>query len=108
MIYERYPDLLPDAEKIIAQKRRPFFGRIVLLRLVRIQSVMWVEILDVDPEKIDVIYHSTSLCPHTGPDRLHLPARYILYVGDRTAYKNFRAAGYCFHADKGKNIQIFI
>lgn len=102
MIYERYPDLLPDAEKIIAQKRETILRADRIIAISENTKRDVVEILDVDPEKIDVIYHSTSLCPHTGPDRLHLPARYILYVGDRTAYKNFRRLAIAFTQIKEK------
>lgn len=89
MIYERYPQLLPNAQEVIRQKRTTILraDRIIAISEQTKRDV--VEILGVEPEKIDVIYHSTGLTPHSGRDRLTLPAHYILYVGDRTPYKNF-------------------
>ena len=48
-----------------------------------------IEILKINPEKIDVIYHGTSLRA-SQEHNLSLPEKYILFVGDRTFYKNFQ------------------
>ncbi len=88
MIYERLPGL-PCAEDVIRQKRETILGaeRVIAISEYTKRDVM--ELLGVPEEKIDVVYHSTSLRPnkHAGE---RLPYRYILYVGDRSAgYKNF-------------------
>ena len=45
---------------------------------------------DVDPDKVRVIWHGNSLVPDLrAPFQLDLPERYILFVGNRKAYKNF-------------------
>lgn len=45
---------------------------------------------DIDPDKVRVIWHGNSLIPDLrAPFRLDLPERYILFVGNRKAYKNF-------------------
>ncbi|WP_018618489.1 glycosyltransferase family 4 protein [Spirosoma luteum] len=51
-----------------------------------------IELLDVNPEKIEVIYHGCSFPPSVistteEPDRA--PNPYLLYVGSRHVYKNF-------------------
>ncbi|MDF0551625.1 glycosyltransferase family 1 protein [Kamptonema sp. UHCC 0994] len=50
-----------------------------------------IEILNVDPNKISVVYHGYSLNSYdsntTAPN---IPHPYILYVGDRGTYKNFK------------------
>ncbi len=50
-----------------------------------------VEILGIDPKKIDVVYHGSSIMsgsfPETAP--VESPMRYILYMGNREGYKNF-------------------
>ncbi|MEG2946426.1 MAG: glycosyltransferase family 1 protein, partial [Bacteroidales bacterium] len=47
-----------------------------------------IEVLHIDPAKIDVVYHGVR--PLTQEYHgLHLPERYVLYVGDRNSYKNF-------------------
>ena len=51
-----------------------------------------VELLDIKPEKIDVIYHGCSFPPEeTGFTEVPVPVPYpyILYVGTRNVYKNF-------------------
>jgi len=49
-----------------------------------------IDLLNIDPQKIDVIYlnHSISKIQHTSVSGL--PEKYILYVGNREGYKNFK------------------
>ncbi len=96
MIYERYPDLLPNAEEVIAQKRKTILGANRIIAISENTKKDVIEMLGIAPEKIDVIYHSTSMKPHVGPHRLTLPQRFLLYVGDRDAYKNFRRLAVAF------------
>lgn len=44
---------------------------------------------DIPDEKISVIHHGVNLAPPEYCSVPALPARYILYVGDRLGYKNF-------------------
>lgn len=44
---------------------------------------------DIDPNKIEVIYHGSSIKIH--PEvTVQFPEKYILYVGSRETYKNFK------------------
>ena len=43
-----------------------------------------------DTQKIDVIYHSTSMKHFSVKHKLQIPERFLLFVGDRTPYKNFK------------------
>lgn len=44
---------------------------------------------DIDPSKIEVIYHGSSIKIH--PEvTVQFPEKYILYVGSRETYKNFK------------------
>lgn len=89
MIHERFADWIPDAERYIREKKE------VITRASRIIAISEntkkdiVELLHIAPEKIDVIYHSTSMKPHTGRFNLKLPEHFVLYVGERSLYKNF-------------------
>ncbi len=89
MIHEKFPECFSDSNKIIAQKRE------VITRAHRIIAISEntkkdiIEILNVDPQKIDVIYHGTSMKPFQGKFKLNLPERFLLFVGDRNPYKNF-------------------
>lgn len=89
MIYERFPNIFSDADIVIQQKKE------VITRANRIIAISEntkkdiVELLHIDPKKIDVVHHGTSMKPHTGKYKLKLPKRYLLYIGDRAPYKNF-------------------
>lgn len=50
-----------------------------------------IEILDIEPDKISVIYHGYSLNSNENHQlKVNIPEPYILYVGDRGGYKNFQ------------------
>ena len=69
-----------------------------------------IDILDVDPNKISVIYHGYSLNCYPINDRLdaHIPQPYILYVGERGGYKNFQRflQAYAISSQLRENFQI--
>lgn len=50
-----------------------------------------VRILNVSPDKIDVVHHGNSLVLPANVDKIDitLPERYVLFVGGRNGYKNF-------------------
>lgn len=48
-----------------------------------------VNIFGTSPDKIDVVYLGSSLNNQNSADMPYLPDKYILYVGNRGAYKNF-------------------
>lgn len=51
-----------------------------------------IEILNVEPSKISVVYHGYSLNTYSSDTVApNLPHPYILYVGERGGYKNFNA-----------------
>ncbi|MDZ7933855.1 MAG: hypothetical protein U5M51_02540 [Emticicia sp.] len=50
-----------------------------------------MDIFNIAPEKVEVIYHSTHFATFQ-PDpniKISTPKRYLLYVGNRDNYKNF-------------------
>ena len=50
-----------------------------------------IEILGINENKITVIHHAVSLAKNPAEPGFDLPARYLLYIGDRGAeYKNFK------------------
>jgi len=48
-----------------------------------------IEFYNINPDKIDVIYHGQSADPNIEQKIENLPAKYILFVGQRYHYKNF-------------------
>lgn len=93
MIHEKFVQQFPglDDGGLITEQKRVLAQRAA--RIIAISESTKrdvVELLDVDPAKIDVIYLGSSLRampvqPDTGPK----PAPYLLFVGRRERYKNF-------------------
>lgn len=89
MIHEIFPEFCCDSGIVIPRKKE------VITRANRIIAISEntkkdiIRLLHINPEKIDVIYHSTSMKPFAGKHRLELPEKFLLYVGDRGPYKNF-------------------
>jgi hypothetical protein len=89
MIYERFPESFSSAEEIICQKKEIIMKANRIIAISEYTKKDIIEILKINPEKIDVIYHGTSLRA-SQEHNLSLPKKYILFVGDRTFYKNFQ------------------
>jgi glycosyltransferase involved in cell wall biosynthesis len=90
MIHELFPgdfpnSSVPEGKKQLAMKAR----RIIAISETTKRDI--VRLYGIDDAKIDVIYHGNSLTlPADGPRPTCLPARYLLFVGNRGIYKNFR------------------
>lgn len=54
-----------------------------------------VELLHINPDNIKVIYHGCSLNPNQQAE-MDLPGRFILFVGERSGYKNFERLAKAF------------
>lgn len=94
--HERYPDLLPDARKVIRRKEK--LAR-AATRIIAISENTRRDIIDyygIDADKIDVIHHGySSLATNRTPvDGIEAP--YLLFVGDRRRYKNFKGLAEAF------------
>ncbi|WP_288214077.1 glycosyltransferase family 4 protein [uncultured Bacteroides sp.] len=90
MVHEKFPQLVPDSQTQIRQKKEVINNAKRIIAISKNTKKDIIDILGISPEKIDVIYHGTSMKPFTGKYQLKLPKRYLLYVGDRTPYKNFQ------------------
>jgi glycosyltransferase involved in cell wall biosynthesis len=72
---------------------RPLMERVIknASRIISISETTKTDLLDtfmLDPDKIDVIYHGYNDDPK--PEKTNSFGRYLLYVGDRGGYKNFK------------------
>ena len=91
MIHEKFPQYVTDANITIGHKKK------VITRANRIIAISEntkkdiIEIFNINPQKIDVIYHSTSMKHFSGKHKLQIPERFLLFVGDRTPYKTSNA-----------------
>lgn len=90
MIHEKYKDMAPASEstsqnKASAVKRA---DRIICISVNTKKDL--IHYFNVNPDKISVIYLGYSLNRMLSPQKLNIgDAPYILYVGQRYAYKNF-------------------
>lgn len=89
MIYEKFPQFFTEASLIIQQKQKVITNANRIIAISENTKKDIVEILGVDPEKIDVIYHGTNIKLAQESSFEKLPKRYLLYVGARYSYKNF-------------------
>lgn len=92
MIHEIFPEYFSPDDQVATWKQQ-LLGR--ASRIIAISENTRKDILkfyDVDEKKIEVIYLGNSL-QEAGPARSspvgRLPEKYLLFVGDRSLYKNF-------------------
>lgn len=90
MIHELFPNMFKDAEFVIQQKKELIIKANRIIAISENTKKDIIRILNIDPEKIDVVHHGTSMQAPIGKHKLSLPAKYILFVGDRSEYKNFQ------------------
>jgi glycosyltransferase involved in cell wall biosynthesis len=88
MIHELFPDLFKGDTTAI-QKKRAIESATKIIAISDNTKIDIIKFYDVDPQKIEVIHHATLLHTLIPDSTLNLPHKYILYVGNRGAYKNF-------------------
>ena len=91
MISEIYPEYYPLNSKV------SIFKKLVTTKAAKIITISentkrdLVTLFDLNPEKIEVIYLGNSLIINNSNvnSNIVLPKNYLLFVGNRTIYKNF-------------------
>ncbi len=90
MNYELMPERFPKAQAIMEMKRQTILRADRIIAISQNTKDDLVRLLQVDPGKIDVVYHGVrALDLSQYQTKLQLPKRYILFVGERGVYKNF-------------------
>ena len=93
LIYEKYGEeyILNDPSSINKKKLANKATLIIAVSENTKKDI--VELLEIDEKKIEVIYLGNSLVPTSYSDiakeKLNIPEKYLLYVGNRSNYKNF-------------------
>ena len=69
-----------------------------------------VRLFNISPDKIDVIHHGNSLRLPRNADsiQLNVPERYVLFVGSRNGYKNFKRFAEAFAIVAAKDKQLHL
>lgn len=89
MIHEKFSSCFSDADEVINQKKEVITHANRIIAISENTKKDIIELLHINPNKIDVIYHSTSMKAFTGRPNPNIPSKFLLFIGDRTPYKNF-------------------
>lgn len=91
LIHEKYPILFSRDDITIKQKREVIFNATKIIAVSENTKKDIIDFYNLPSNKIEVIYHGFELKVNDKPNLLNLklPGRYVLFVGERTRYKNF-------------------
>ncbi len=109
MIHEKFSDMFSPKDltsfnkKLLAERA----SKIIAVSESTKQDI--IDILQVESSKIEVIHHGSSMTPLSNTTILgDVPSKYILFVGNRTIYKNFnrfiKAISPLIYADNDLNV----
>lgn len=93
MTHERYPDCYPAADQTSGSKRLLVDSAAHIITDSESTKHDLLEFCRVAEAKVTVVHLGCSLaCPATTASTIALPETYLLYVGERSRYKNFAFA----------------
>ncbi|MDE6398585.1 MAG: glycosyltransferase family 4 protein, partial [Clostridiales bacterium] len=91
MIHELFPDMFSKEDPTVENKKKLLYGAD---HIIAISESTKRDILrlypDISPDKITVIYIGSNMAP-VKECAISLPEKFMLFVGNRGAYKNFLA-----------------
>lgn len=90
MIHEKLPHYFSLRDKTPQAKKKAVSKANGIIAISESTKRDLLEILDVPEEKVQVIYHGNSLSVDKGNISTQFELPFILYVGTRTGYKNFK------------------
>lgn len=98
MTHERLPEYFWSEDDLTKNKRLNIELADKIIAISETTKNDLLKYSNVDPQKIEVIYHGIDLDTNLISQEVHnLPKRYFLYVGDRSGYKNFYRFLDAFH-----------
>lgn len=89
MTHEMYPEYFSPFDRTAANKKIVAAKASRIIAISEYTKSKIIEILGIEDNKIDVIYHGIDRRPLGVGKPKGLPSKYILYVGERRGYKNF-------------------
>ena len=92
MIHEIFPEHFPLDDPVIAWKQELLDRASHIVAVSANTKKDLLNLYDIDGKKISVIYHGNPLFPAgdvKSSTNNRLPDKYLLFVGDRSLYKNF-------------------
>jgi glycosyltransferase involved in cell wall biosynthesis len=92
MIHEKFMDVFPDLKKemkVFQDKKKLAEQATHIIAVSENTKKDLIELYSIDPAKITVIYLGSSLLKYSSVGNISEEKPYLLYVGQRFAYKNF-------------------
>lgn len=90
MTYERLPEYFWAKDPLTLQKRENVERADKIIAISETTKNDLIKYLNTDPKKIEVVYHGIDFnAPFITRVVENIPKNYILFVGDRSGYKNF-------------------
>ena len=93
LIFEKYSDEYSLNDPSSINKKKLAYKASMIIAVSENTKKDIVELLGIDEKKIEVIYLGNSLVPSLHSDivkkKLNIPEKYLLFVGNRSKYKNF-------------------
>lgn len=90
MIYELYPGFFDPTDLTAVNKKLLISKAAHLIAISETTKIDLIKILDVPEDKITVVYHGHTPAVKPKNEAPELPKKYILFVGGRDHYKNFK------------------
>jgi len=89
MIHEQYPEFFPLSDETVYNKKIAMDGAARIIAISNNTKRDLLKYYDIDSSKIDVIYLGNSMSPDVHDENISVPDKFLLFVGSRSAYKNF-------------------
>lgn len=90
MAHERVPEYFWAQDPLTQQKRVNIDRADSIITISNTTKKEMISCFDIDPAKVSVIYHGLDIdAPFEVEPIMNLPEQYLLFVGDRSGYKNF-------------------
>lgn len=90
LVHEKYSYKYPGLSKRVLKQKALLIKKADHIIAVSENTKKDIEkVYGVSSIKISVVYHGNSLNPWNGKKSLDLPSKYLLFVGQRSMYKNF-------------------
>jgi len=90
-IHEKYPEIINSIDKTLENKKILLAKAELILAISNSTKNDLIKIHNIPAEKIEVVYLASSLSKKILPqkEKMSLPEKYILFIGNRDFYKNF-------------------
>jgi glycosyltransferase involved in cell wall biosynthesis len=91
-IHEKYPEIINAIDKTLEHKKLLVSRANLILAISESTKIDLISLYNIPAEKIEVVYLAASINKSQASSniKVDLPEKYILFVGNRDFYKNFK------------------